>query len=372
MKKAFEKSFEERMKEQNKTKQYGDILPKFDSLYKEIAPYALARDYFIEIVYRNNDMLKVGFLLNQLEQVYAKKGLYAFEEYKTKLMEDLEGIFKNYNKQVDKDVFKELITLYGTKAPKEFTPSTLQNVAYHDLADELYSRTALTSLKGIEELLKGSPEDVVTRMNNDYGYKLAKLLTDNFYTKIMPNYNRIQTEIDATQKRYMKAQLELFPEGRFFPDANSTLRVTYGEVKGYQPKDAVTYDYATHLDGVVEKYVPGDYEFDLPEKLLELYESKDYDEYANADGTMPVNFIGTNHTTGGNSGSPVLDAYGNLIGLNFDRVWEGTMSDIYYDPEICRNIMVDARYILFIIDKYANTPRLIDEIKIVYPKNNLK
>ncbi|MEN0004302.1 MAG: S46 family peptidase, partial [Bacteroidota bacterium] len=147
-----------------------------------------------------------------------------------------------------------------------------------------------------------------------------------------------------------------------------TMRVTYGQVKGYMPKDAIVYQPVTYLDGVIEKYVPGDYEFDVPQRLIELYEAKDYGQYADQNGKVPICFLGSNHTTGGNSGSPAIDANGNLIGLNFDRVWEGTMSDINYDASICRNIMVDARYILFIVDKYAGATRLIEEMKLVHPK----
>ena len=127
------------------------------------------------------------------------------------------------------------------------------------------------------------------------------------------------------------------------------------------------YDYYTYMDGVMEKYKPGDYEFDLPQKLIDLYNKKDFGQYA-VNGRQPVCFIASNHTTGGNSGSPALDAYGNLVGLNFDRVWEGTMSDINYDPTICRNIMVDIRYVLFIIDKYAEAKNLIAEMNLVHPK----
>ena len=165
----------------------------------------------------------------------------------------------------------------------------------------------------------------------------------------------------------MQAQMDVFKEKKFYPDANSTLRVTYGKAKGYNPRDAVKYDYYTYLDGVMDKYKPGDYEFDVPEKLRALYKSKDYGQYG-SNGKMPVCFIAMNHTTGGNSGSPALDAYGNLVGLNFDRAWEGTMSDINYDPSICRNIMVDIRYILFIVDKYAGAGHLIKEMKLVHPK----
>ena len=165
--------------------------------------------------------------------------------------------------------------------------------------------------------------------------------------------------------------MEVFKEKTFYPDANSTLRVTYGKVKGYNPRDAVKYDYYTYLDGVMEKYVPGDYEFDVPQKLISLYKSKDFGQYGE-NGRQPVCLIATNHTTGGNSGSPALDAYGNMVGLNFDRVWEGTMSDINYDPSICRNIMVDIRYVLFIIDKYAEAKNLIAELKLVHPKAGKK
>ena len=163
--------------------------------------------------------------------------------------------------------------------------------------------------------------------------------------------------------------MSAMPEERYFPDANGTLRVTYGKVNGYSPRDAIYYNPVTYLDGVIEKYVPGDYEFDVPQKLRNLYDAKDYGQYADTNGKLPICFLGTNHTTGGNSGSPAIDAEGNLVGLNFDRVWEGTMSDIYYDPEICRNIMVDLRYVLFIIDKYAGAKHLIDEMKLVHPKN---
>ena len=166
----------------------------------------------------------------------------------------------------------------------------------------------------------------------------------------------------------MKALMETFPEKRFFPDANSTMRITYGNVDGYNPRDGVSYTPLTYVDGVVAKYKPGDYEFDVSDKLLELHANKDYGQYTDKTGSVPVCFLGSNHTTGGNSGSPAIDAYGNLVGLNFDRVWEGTMSDINYDKSICRNIMVDARYILFVVDKFAGATHLIEEMELVHPK----
>ncbi len=174
-------------------------------------------------------------------------------------------------------------------------------------------------------------------------------------------------EISATQKKYMKALMEVFPNKRFFPDANSTLRVNYGRVEGYEPKDGIYYLPKTYLKGVVAKHKEGDYEFHVPQKLRNLYATKDFGRYGE-NGKMPVDVLTTNHMTGGNSGSPILDAQGNMIGLAFDTTWEGTMSDLHFDAEIVRSIMVDIRYVLFIIDKYAGADNLIKELKIVYPK----
>nr|HPJ09813.1 S46 family peptidase [Flavobacterium sp.] len=253
---------------------------------------------------------------------------------------------------------------------KPFLPARLSNADVAKLTAEVYT-SKLVSFEGAKELLNGDTKTVLANLNNDKAFQLVKEMADKFSKEVAPKYDEINLKITALQRTYMKAQLELNKDARIFPDANSTLRVTYGKVKGYEPKDATIYKPMTYLDGVLEKYIPGDYEFDVPKKLIDLYNTKDYGAYSQ-NGKMPVCFIGTNHTTGGNSGSPAVDAEGNLIGLNFDRVWEGTMSDIYYDPSICRNVMVDIRYVLFIIDKYAGAKNLIEELKIVHPKTKNK
>ena len=166
-----------------------------------------------------------------------------------------------------------------------------------------------------KELLTGDTKTILANLNNDKGYQLVKEMADKYLKEVVPKYDEINLRNVALQRTYMKAQLELNKDSRIFPDANSTLRVTYGKVKGYEPKDATIYKPFTFLDGVLEKYIPGDYEFDVPKKLIDLYKSKDYGPYG-LKGKMPVCFIGTNHTTGGNSGSPAIDAKGNLIGLN--------------------------------------------------------
>jgi hypothetical protein len=189
-------------------------------------------------------------------------------------------------------------------------------------------------------------------------------MQQTYSNTVAEKLNTLQAEINQLQRTYMQAQMDVFTKKVFYPDANSTLRVTYGNVKPYQPRDGVKYEFQSYMDGVMQKYVPGDYEFDLPKKLIDLYNKKDFGRWG-VNGRQPVCFIAANHTTGGNSGSPALDAYGNLVGLNFDRVWEGTMSDINYDPSICRNIMVDIRYVMFIVDKYAEAKNLIAEMKFV-------
>jgi hypothetical protein len=211
--------------------------------------------------------------------------------------------------------------------------------------------------------------DILKAVQNDPAYLLAKAFDDTYNEKVVGKYNEINERIADLQQTYMKAQMEVFKNKTFYPDANSTMRVSYGRVQHYKPRDAVSYSTKTYLDGVMEKYVPGDYEFDVPAKLQELYKNQDYGQYGEGK-RMPVCFIGSNHTTGGNSGSPAIDAHGNLVGLNFDRVWEGTMSDYHYDLSLCRNIMVDIRYVLFIIDKYAGAGHLVKEMKLVHPKSN--
>jgi hypothetical protein len=237
------------------------------------------------------------------------------------------------------------------------------------LAKKLYSRSAITSSTKVMALLNGPASVVIAELRNDPLINFATEWKDHYSENIAAPYNEQKAQIDLLQRKYMAALTEAFPERQFFPDANSTMRVTYGNVDGYKPRDGVIYTPLTYLDGVIEKYKPNDYEFDVSDKLLELHRTKNYGDYTDETGKVPVCFLGSNHTTGGNSGSPAIDAYGNLVGLNFDRVWEGTMSDINYDKSICRNIMVDARYILFIVDKYAGATHLIKEMKLVHPKS---
>ena len=346
----FETEFTKQLKAKGLEAKYGNLLSEFERLYKEFEPVNVKRNKFVEIFVRNNELMQGMFRLVQLEQA-ALRGEETFDKARASIIGRLKGTFKNYDFTVDRGVFNNIMPLFTDK-----------------IDDSIYDKTSFTNLDKALNILEGPSEEVIKRLNEDAAYIYAKPFVQELYTSIEPEFQRINSQINALLKTYMKAQMEVLPNQRYFPDANSTLRVTYGQVHGYSPRDAVIYSHVSYLDGVMEKYIPGDYEFDVPQKLQDLYKARDYGKYADANGKMPVCFLGTNHTTGGNSGSPAIDAYGNLIGLNFDRVWEGTMSDYNYDADICRNIMVDMRYVLFIVDKYAGAKHLVDEMKLVHPK----
>ncbi len=356
---------------------YGDILPAFQDKYKALEPYVLSANYYNEIMGRNIEAMRIVSYMRRLVSSYEKSGDDGYEKYKGRILGRMDSFYKNYSPKIDKQVFARLTEMYGNADGAKEIAASMQNYLmgngirdYNQLADQVFAKSMVLDKTAVLAAINQNPAAALEKIKADPLYKFAVKISDTYQEKIEGRYREINGEIADLQRRYMAGLMEVFPDRRFWPDANSTMRVTYGKVQGYQPRDGITYNPLTTLDGVIEKYQPGDYEFDVPKKLLELNAARDYGEYATKDGKMPVCFLGSNHTTGGNSGSPAIDANGNLVGLNFDRVWEGTMSDINYDPSICRNIMVDARYILFIIDKYAGAGHLVKEMKLVHPRTD--
>ena len=368
----YEEEFTKRMNQQPALKeQFGSILQDLNSKYQAVQALNRARDYYNETIPR----IEIFSILSTVSALgnTVKPGERIKEGHINNTIEKLEEIFKEYDPVVDQRLFEVLMLNYFKDQPEEMiAPEILQKVkaANYDIkniANELFGVSAifLNKEKLISEIQQ-RPEATIRIASENELRKFYTSLQSHFAKSVNAAATAILQQIAQLQRRYMEAQILAFPEKKFYPDANSTLRVTYGRAGGYKPKDGVYYGMHTYLDGVMEKYKPGDYEFDVPEKLRSLYNNKDFGQYGTS-GLMPVCFIARNHTTGGNSGSPALDAWGNLVGLNFDRVWEGTMSDINYDPSICRNIMVDIRYVLFIVDKYAGATHLIKEMKLVRP-----
>lgn len=352
---------------------YGTVLADLENNYKAIENFGRARDFFNETMSKI-EAIAIFNQLNRLKAAKEKNGATGLKETAAKVYDVLVGLYKNFSPALDKQLFIALMAHFFKDQPTSFIAPYFKNrmkELNNDidvLANNVYdNETLIQNSKTVLDLLQNNPDELVNIISNHPTMQLISEINTHYANTVTKNITPLQENINLLQRTYMQAQMDVFKEKTFYPDANSTLRVTYGKANGFSPRDGVEYLYYTYLDGVMEKYIPGDYEFDVPEKLRTLYQNKDYGQYGSK-GRMPVCFIAQNHTTGGNSGSPALDAWGNLVGLNFDRAWEGTMSDINFDPAICRNIMVDIRYVLFIVDKYAGAERLIKEMKLVHPK----
>ena len=358
----------------SKNPEIKNSLSEFNTLYNQQAPYALNNAYYTEIL-RNAETLTLANQFYSFIQAYeaGKTDEKSVNSFKNRLS----AFYKDYDGELDAKVTAKLLALYANKTQPEFLPKgfeqfkevnqnlqILENWSRNSVISGRNSVNGATMYSDINKVFSNLPELVKT-VKADPIFQTLTQMKETYLSKADVDFMTLQDKIDALQKKYLAQMMAADKDRKFFPDANSTLRVTYGKVKGSNPADAITYHYETTLDGVMEKYVPGDYEFDVPKKLIELYNAKDYGNYKNSAGKIPLAFTATNHTTGGNSGSPALDANGNLVGLNFDRQWEGTMSDINYDPRFSRNIMVQTKYILFIIDKFAGAKWLLDEMKIV-------
>ncbi len=371
-KEEFEKEFTKRVNSSRRwSGLYRNLLPRFKELYNQLEPYGVVQDYTSEVFNRNIDLPTVAMITNMLVERGNQNGEAAYAQLKERFKGYLlENVLKNFDPKTDQEIFASLIDLYVTKVDKTFiSPAlteALKNQTPEALAKTVYENSVLSSLEGIEALFTNSSfEDFKKQLENDPAYQLFIAQKQWIDEKVSKPANAINTQIDALMAKYLKAQMDLFPEKHFYPDANFTLRVAYGRVKGFTPRDAVFYKPFTHLYGVIEKYVPNDPEFDLPQNLIDAYNKKDYGQYASKDGTLITNFLATNHITGGNSGSPILNANGEHIGLAFDGNWEGVMMDVYYRPEIARSIHVKDNYVLFIIDKLANCQHIMKELTIV-------
>ena len=348
---------------------YNTLFDEFNALYKEIEPSAIARNYFFEVGYSGIEAFKYSYkFMSFVNQYNTDPNSEQLDGMKARLEKSIAKFYKNYDADLDRQAFAALMPLYQNNVAQNMQPEVIYNVEdWQEKADKLYGKSIFTQTDSPEELsklLEKDPKAIVKALEKDPIYIMMSDVYGFYGRVIQPQYNAIDDKIQAKLKTYMRLQMEVMKDFKFYPDANSTLRVTYGKVNGYSAKDAISYETHTYLEGVMEKYIPGDYEFDLPKKLIELYDTKDFGAYADGE-KMPVCFIAANHTSGGNSGSPALNGKGELVGLNFDRAWEGTMSDINYDVSRCRNIMVDIRYVLFIVDKFAGAGYLVDEMEIV-------
>jgi len=372
-KKAFEREFSDWVQaEKERRAKYGRLLAQYDSLYSIFGKYNLLYQYYNEVFFRYGaEIISFAGNFRVLEDYWqGDSSLAAYDVQVARLQQVAGNFFDDYHPPVDRQMFAAVARLFETNVDEEFHPEVWKQMKkeygslYSEWSDALFEQSWLDDASRVESFLAGFSPDSVNKLIQDPAYRLSMDARRFYNLRIVPEYMRLRQQISELDRLYMKAQMEFREGERLYPDANFTLRVSYGQVMGYEPRDAVIHRHYTTLAGVIEKDDPDVYDYRVPEKLKTLYREKDFGRYAE-DGQLHVCFLATNHTTGGNSGSPVINADGHLIGINFDRVWEGVMSDLMFNPEKSRNISLDIRYVLFLIDKYAGAGYLIDEMMLV-------
>ena len=338
--------------------EFDGVISKIESIYAELEPYQFATDYYSETV----RTIEVANFAMSTARLFTEDG---FD--KAKATELAETFYKDWYLPIDKESFIAVMNEYEKNVPADFKP--------------IYYKEKLASYGSIEtwaeDIFTNSifvdPAKVNALKDEDKAMVMADPAVEFFneflkwYTyEIQPVTTRLNQDLQLAYRDYMRGQMVYCRTRRvpkaFYPDANLTLRVAYGHIKGYTPADGTYYLPSSTIKGIMEKDNPDIFDYNIPQRLRDIYATKDYGLWTDASGEVPVCFIATNHTTGGNSGSPVINADGDLIGLNFDRVWEGTMSDIVFDPEICRNIALDVRYVLFTIEKIGGAGYLLNEM----------
>ena len=364
-KRFYEESFQEWCYASRQRYLYINLLKNFEEKYKELEAYKVAYTYLtnaglnIEIIDFAGNFVKLSQVTKETPKEEVDKMLGSLKQATV-------DFFKNYYQPIDVEVARTMLKEYLENQPADFRPAFLNEIKDVDsYVDDLFNESIFADEEKINKFIDKFKLGQAKQLQKDPALIAYQSMINFYREEINPKMKPINEELARMQRLYMKGQMLMEPEKRFSPDANFTLRVTYGKVEGFKPQDGKNYRHFTTLEGIMEKENPDIYDYVVEPKLKELYNNKDYGRYADKDGTMHVAFTASVHTTGGNSGSPILNADGQLLGLNFDRCWEGTMSDLVYDPDICRNISVDIRYVLFIMDKFAGAKHLVDEMTIV-------
>ena len=353
--------------------EFDGVVEKIGNIYKELEPFQFAADYYTETA-RTIEMANFAASFYSAIKEDKENGALSFDCKKAS--ENMEAFYKDWYLPIDKESFVAVMAEFDSNVPENFKPDYFkaQMKKYgstESWADAMFSKSVFTDQDKVKALVReGMSQKALAKLRKTLKKDPAAEFALEFaawYSKdVQPDIKRLNQDLQLAYRDYMRGQMVYCRTQRimksFYPDANLTLRVAYGHVKGYSPSDAVYYKPSSTIEGIMQKDNPEIFDYNIPQRLRDIYAAKDYGRWTDADGNVPVCFIATNHTTGGNSGSPVINADGDLIGLNFDRVWEGTMSDIVFDPEICRNIALDIRYVLFTIEKIGGASYLFDEM----------
>jgi len=354
-------------KNQKRSDKYGEALPLIETSIKERADYFYAIQYLNECLRRGSEIVSFANSASRLYDALKEGNQERINQAAERMKRRVAGYFKDYNLPTDLDVNIAMFTMFAGDVKKEYQPdifteiSSTYNGNYEAFVDNMFRESVFATEEKILAFLENPSLEV---LENDPAFKAAQSIEEK-YAELSENNDAFTSDLGKGQRLYIAGLMEMQKEKVFYPDANFTMRLTYGTVGDYDPRDAVHYKHYTTLKGVMEKEDPTDVEFIVEPKLKELYETKDYGLYGK-DGIMPVCFTTNNDITGGNSGSPTLNGNGELIGLAFDGNWESISVDIAFEPELAKTIVVDIRYVLFIIDKFAGATHLVEEMDIVY------
>lgn len=368
-KRAFEHDFELWARSHNRWGgEYEEVIQSIGKIYEGYGPLAKAADYYSEILISGIEIFTVASYLEALILQTQRQGEVSPNAHEA-IERQLTAFFKDFHQPLDEAMFSRLLPLLVQEIPGEFVAPeltvALSKYPGERLISRFYQRSILTDQQKLAQILTSERSDKWSVLEKDPLFLLYRNLRKYYNENIDNPVRSIEGQLELAMKHYMAGIMDMQKGKPLFPDANSTLRVAYGRVEGYEPRDGIAFKHFTTLDGIMEKDNPDIYDYRVPERLKQLHADKDFGRYE-VNGTVPVCFVASNHTTGGNSGSPVINADGHLIGINFDRCWEGTMSDIMYDPGQSRNISLDMRYMLFIVDKFAGAGYLLEEMELIF------
>ncbi|MGM0377632.1 MAG: S46 family peptidase, partial [Bacteroidota bacterium] len=354
-------------KDPAREQKYGDVLPELKEAYTSRKPYYLAQNFVRECMLRGTEIISFSLSAKRLEKAIEEDKEEELEKAIEKFKSSAEEFYEDYHAPTDKKVMSALLELYYDEIDPEYHPSFFEDIktnkedGFRQYAEKVFKKSMFPEK---EELFDFLENPKLKKLKKDPAYKAATS-TMEFYSSLMEQTRETSRTIDRNHRLFIAGLQEMNPDKVYYDDANFSMRLSYGTVGDYEPRDAVIYKHYTTLKGVMEKEDPESDEFFVPQKLKDLYQEKDYGRYANEDGRMYVNFTTNNDITGGNSGSPVINAKGHLFGLAFDGNWEAMSGDIAFEDELQKCINVDMRYVLFIIDKFADADHLIEEMTVV-------
>lgn len=363
-KKEVEKKYQQWAEKAENKAVYGNVLANTDAYYKQISNRNIEKNYGAQFQ-RNAKYIRNSFQIGDALTSYMKQDASAQAAMKPKLEAAVKQAYEGFNTQLETEMLSQMASLYQSKVAADVASATVKSVNTSELANIAQSSIFANATSVINFLNNPSAE----KLANDKLYKFAAgYIGDN--KVLAEKYAKTDEGFQKDSRLFMDGLMKAMPEKKFYPDANSTIRLTYGKIETL-PKRAdrdytgIKQNYYTTMEGMIKKYKKGDEEFDLPQGLLDLYKKKDYGMYKDKDGQLHVNFLSNNDITGGNSGSPIIDGYGRLIGLAFDGNSEALSGDIVFEPKLQRTINVDVRYVLWVIDKFAGAKNLISELTLV-------